>query len=94
MPNRWVRTKVNDMLAFGASYAGILRALAEDNAKLDKRDQVTIDSIRNHTARHFPSSRPLTPPTATSWSAGLGRTVWTLSRGWRPRSHRWPTSRW
>jgi hypothetical protein len=25
-----------------------------DNAKLDQRDRVTIDSIRNHTSRHFP----------------------------------------
>jgi hypothetical protein len=49
-----VRKKVNDMLATGASYAYILRALGEDNAKLDKRDRVTIDSIRNHTVRHFP----------------------------------------
>ena len=32
----------------------ILRALRDDNAKLDKPDRVTIDSIRNHTARHFP----------------------------------------
>ena len=49
-----VRKKVNDMLAGGLSYSMILRALKEDNAKLDKRDRVTIDSIRNHTARHFP----------------------------------------
>ena len=49
-----VRTKVNDLLATGASYAMILRALGEDNAKLDKRDRVTIDSIRNHCTRHFP----------------------------------------
>ena len=42
------------MLAAGLSYAMILRALREDNAKLDKRDRVTIDSIRNHTSRHFP----------------------------------------
>ncbi len=28
--------------------------LASDNATLDKPDRVTIDSIRNHTARHFP----------------------------------------
>jgi len=46
--------KVNDMLATGASYAMILRALRDDNAKLDKCDRVTIDSIRNHTVRHFP----------------------------------------
>src|SRR4051812_28797550 len=52
--NDQVRTKVNDLLATGASYAMVLRALGDDNAKLDKRDQVTIDSIRNHTARHFP----------------------------------------
>jgi len=41
-------------LATGASYAMVLRALGDDNAKLDTSDQVTIDSIRNHTARHFP----------------------------------------
>jgi hypothetical protein len=32
----------------------ILRALGEDNATLDKRDRVTIDSIRRHCGRHFP----------------------------------------
>jgi hypothetical protein len=32
----------------------ILRALGQDNAKLDQRDRVTIDSIRHHTKRHFP----------------------------------------
>ncbi|MGA9358216.1 MAG: hypothetical protein WBW75_09480 [Mycobacterium sp.] len=42
------------MLAAGASYAMIQRALEEDNAKLEKPDRVTIDSIRNHTVRHFP----------------------------------------
>jgi hypothetical protein len=46
-----VRKTVNDLLASGSSYAFILRALEQDNAK---RDRVTIDSIRNHTARHFP----------------------------------------
>ena len=49
-----MQKKVNDMLATGASYAMILRALGEDNAKLDNRDRATIDSIRNHCARHFP----------------------------------------
>jgi hypothetical protein len=49
-----VRTKVNDLLAAGASYAMVLRALGEENATLDKRDQVTIDSVRNHCGRHFP----------------------------------------
>ena len=52
--NDTLRRKVNQMLAIGAPYAGILRALEEDNTKLDERDRVTIDSIRNHTARHFP----------------------------------------
>ena len=52
--NDQVRTKVNDLLATGASYAMVLRALGDDNAKLEKGDRVTIDSIRNHTVRHFP----------------------------------------
>jgi hypothetical protein len=49
-----LRRKVNDLLATGSSYAMIVRALEVDNAGLDKRDRVTIDSVRNHTARHFP----------------------------------------
>ncbi|MGB8386785.1 hypothetical protein [Mycobacterium sp.] len=52
--NDQLRKKVNDMLATGLSYAMILRALQKDNDQLDNRDRVTIDSIRNHTARHFP----------------------------------------
>ena len=52
--NDQVRRKVNDMLATGASYAMIVRALAADNAELDKCDRVTIDSVRNHCGRHFP----------------------------------------
>ena len=31
-----------------------MRALAADNAELDERDRVTIDSVRNHCQRHFP----------------------------------------
>ena len=49
-----VRTKVNDLLATGAGYAMVLRALGDDNATLEQRDRVTIDSIRNHCVRHFP----------------------------------------
>jgi hypothetical protein len=49
-----LRTKVNDLLASGASYAYIVRALGEDNAKRDVRDRVTLDSVRNHCTRHFP----------------------------------------
>ena len=52
--NDVLRKKVNDLLATGASYAMVLRALGEDNAELGKCDRVTIDSIRNHTVRHFP----------------------------------------
>jgi hypothetical protein len=52
--NDQVCKKVNDLLATGASYAMVLRALGEDNAKLAKRDRVTIDSVRTHTFRHFP----------------------------------------
>jgi hypothetical protein len=52
--NELLRKKVNDMLATGASYAFIVRALAADNDELDPRDRVTLDSVRNHTSRHFP----------------------------------------
>jgi hypothetical protein len=52
--NDQVRTQVNDLLATGASYAMVLRALGDDNAKLEQRVRVTIDSIRNHANRHFP----------------------------------------
>jgi hypothetical protein len=52
--NDGMRQKVNGLLATGASYAMILRALGEDNDELDKRDRVTVDSIRNHCGRHFP----------------------------------------
>ena len=52
--NDQVRTIVNGLLATGASYAQIVRALGDDNAALDKCDRVTIDSTRNHATRHFP----------------------------------------
>ena len=32
----------------------IVRAISEDNARLDPRDRATIDSIGNHCQRHFP----------------------------------------
>ena len=31
-----------------------MRALGDDNANCDRRDLVTIDSVRNHCERHFP----------------------------------------
>ena len=49
-----LRKKVNDLLGTGASYAMIVRALAADNAELQEKDRVTIDSVRNHCGRHFP----------------------------------------
>jgi hypothetical protein len=52
--NDEVRAKVNGMLAVGASYASIVRVLGHDDSELDRRDRVTIDSVRNHCARHFP----------------------------------------
>jgi hypothetical protein len=52
--NDVMRRKVNQMLAIAASYAGIVRALAADNAELDTRDRVTLDSIRTHATKHFP----------------------------------------
>jgi len=52
--NDEIRTRVNDMLATGASYAYIVRALAGDNDKLHAKDKVSIDSVRNHCTRHFP----------------------------------------
>jgi hypothetical protein len=52
--NDQVRKKVNDLLATAASYAMVLRALGEDNAKLAKCDRVTVDSVRRHCRRHFP----------------------------------------
>ena len=88
--NDQVRTKVNDLLATGASYAMVLRALGDDNAKLEKRDRVTIDSIRNHTARHFPGSagRPRHLP-GDPGAPGKENGV-DSSTAWPPRSPHWP----
>src|SRR6476620_3611282 len=44
----------HDLLATGASYAMVLRALDDANTTLEQRHRVTIDSIRNHANRHFP----------------------------------------
>jgi hypothetical protein len=50
-----VRKKVNNLLATGSSYAMVLRTLGEDKTAPGRcGDRVTIDSIRNHAARHFP----------------------------------------
>jgi hypothetical protein len=47
--NDSVRRKVNQMLAMGAPYAGIVRALAADNAEFDDRNRIALDSIRTDT---------------------------------------------
>ncbi|MHD0279583.1 hypothetical protein [Rhodococcus aetherivorans] len=48
-----VRGTVNQMLARGASYAGIVRALAAEDTTSDEQ-LVTVDSVRRHCERHFP----------------------------------------
>ena len=47
--NDSVRRKVNQMLAMAAPYAGIVRALAADNAEFDDRNRIALDSIRTDT---------------------------------------------
>ena len=79
--NDKMRKKVNDLLAVGVSYAMIVRALEDDNAGLDKRDRVTIDSIRNHTVRHFPVQNVAK---ATRFPVGPAR----LPSGYRTRPER------
>ena len=49
--NDSVRRKVNQMLAMGAPYAGIVHALAADNAEFDDRNRIALDSIRTHTTK-------------------------------------------
>ena len=71
--NDLVRKKVNAMLACGGSYTQIVRALGDDNALLDKRDQVTVDRLEPTPLSISPCNRPLTPRTGRSWSGGLAR---------------------
>ncbi len=49
-----MRQKVNNLLAAGSSYAMIVRALQADNSGMDVSDRITIDLVRNHSARHYP----------------------------------------
>ena len=78
--NDALRRKVNDQLSVGTSYAQIVRALGEDNAKLAKCDRVTIDSIRNHTGISRFSIWPA-PPIGRSLSDAQWRTASTSSKG-------------
>ena len=77
----------------GDSDAQILRALGEDNAKLAKRDRVTIDSIRNHTGRHFQSSRWRGPRTGRSLSDRAKENGVDFVEGVATALRRWPSSR-
>lgn len=52
--NDEVREQVNTMLTSGASYASIARAVGNADTNSDRVDKVTVDSVRNHCARHFP----------------------------------------
>jgi len=60
-------------------------ALGEDNAHLDKRDQVTDDSVRNHTASRSPGRGPLRSPPAAgrAHSGGPGARVPRRWTWWR-----------
>lgn len=78
--NELVRRKVNEMLAAGAGYAYIVRALAADNDKLDPRDRVTVDSTTTPPGI-FRFSRLPGQPTATSWNAVLRRAGSTSFKG-------------
>ena len=52
--------KVNDLLATGASYAMVCAPSGKTTPKLDKRDRVTVDSVRNHAGGISRCSRSLT----------------------------------
>ena len=91
--NDTVRAKVNGLLAVGTSYAMILRSVADENGKIDRRERMTIDSIRNHTAGTSPCRTSPGPRTGPSLSAGRRRTASTSSMESPRRSHRWPSSK-
>ena len=91
--NDQVRKKVNDLLATGSSYAVIVRALAADNAELDKSDRVTIDSIRNHTVRHFPVQNVAKATYRRILERRAQENGVDSSRAWPPRSHHWRSSK-
>ena len=88
-----LRKKVNDMLATGASYAMIVRALGEDNAELDKRDRVTIDSVRNHCGRHFPVQNVAQATYREILERRARENESTSSKAWPRRSRHWRSSR-
>ena len=54
VPERHLAPKGQPHVGNGIPYAGIVRARAADNAELDDRNRITLDSIRTHCGRHFP----------------------------------------
>lgn len=88
-----LRRKVNDMLSVGTSYAQIVRALGEDNAKLAKCDRVTIDSVRTHTTKHFPVQQTAHATYRAILERRARENQIDFVQGWPRRSRRSPTSR-
>jgi hypothetical protein len=48
VPERHLAPKGQPHVGNGIPYAGIVRARAADNAELDDRNRITLDSIRTH----------------------------------------------
>jgi hypothetical protein len=87
--NDEVQRKVNELLATGASYAMVLRALGDDNTKLAQCDRVTIDSIRNHATRHFPVQQVARATYREILERRAKETASTSLRVWLRRSPQW-----
>ena len=68
--NDTLRRKGQLRVGKGISYAGIVRTCAADNAELDDRNRITLDSIRTPIAgRIFQSKASSKRPTGTSSKA-------------------------
>ena len=91
--NEQLCKKVNEMLAAGAGYTYILRALGADNACLDKRDRVTIDSVRKHCELHFPVQQAARATYRDILERRARETPSTSSTVWPPRSRPLRSSR-
>lgn len=53
-----LRTTVNKLLAHGLSYKEILEAISAVNDSRPKSKRISLDSIRNHSKKHFPIDEP------------------------------------
>jgi hypothetical protein len=67
------------------------RALGDVNATLDKCDRVTIDSIRNHTARHFPVQNAAKATYREILERRAKENAVDFVEGVPPRSPHWPS---